>query len=358
MTEPDLKPDDEARFDTAEYVLYQRSPFGMIGTSALIFVLVYGFYVLIAQLTQRPAFLAFDDAGNWITHPVSWVAFVLSLIQTAAIAFAGSAKGRWETETDDLVLAVNPAGRQAALNLSKGTPVSWRAGYHRLFWAGFVFGIIFNVVMILIEGISPLEYANSVGLWFLIVSPILFGTGFRAGMDVSRRSREIKQLIADHLLVDLFHLDRLNTIGKIGLRAARSWMIMAAILLLFMLNPEQLWITVPTIVATAAGGVFILTSALNPVHRKIVAAKQAELARIHDEMAQVRDRALAGEDAASSALAGLTDYEIWVTNRPEWPLSTGLATRFSLYILLPIIPIVGSYLFEKLADQLVTGGPA
>ena len=61
--------------------------------------------------------------------------------------------------------------------------------------------------------------------------------------------------------------------------------------------------------------------------------------------------------AASSALAGLTDYEIWVAQRPEWPLSTGLATRFSLYILLPILPIVGSYLFEKLADQFVTGGP-
>ena len=121
-----------------------------------------------------------------------------------------------------------------------------------LFWIGFVFGILFNfALMNPADGI--LAYINSVGLWFLIVSPLLFGTGFRAGMDVARRSREIRAVIAGYLDVDLFHL--------------------------------------------------------------------------------------------------------WVAQRPEWPLSTGLATRFSLYILLPILPIVGSYLFEKLADQFVTGGP-
>jgi len=345
------------RVDTLEFILYRHSPFGVVGTTMVIFLVVYGLYILIAQVTQSPPFLYQTDAGVWTAHKVSWIAFVLSLIQTAAIAFAGSSSGRWETDTEDLALAVGPAGQQAVDNLSLGAPVEWRASYHRLFWFGFVFGIAFNVVMMVTEGTAPLDYVRSIGLWFLIVSPILFGTGFRAGMDVSRRSREIKDLIAQHLDVDLFHLERLNAFGRIGLRAARSWMIMAAILLLFMLNPEQLWITIPTIAATAAGGVFILTSALNPVHRKICAAKAAELDRIHEEMARVRDRALAGEDAASSALAGLTDYEIWVAQRPEWPLSTGLATRFSLYILLPILPIVGSYLFEKLADQFVTGGP-
>jgi len=354
----DTDPADEpARFDNIEYTLYQRSPLGVIGTSLVIFGLVYGLYILIAQLTQRPPFLSIDDAGNWVTSQVSWIAFVLSLIQTAAIAFAGNANGRWETKTDDLALAVGPAGRDAALALSMGTLVEWRAGYHRMFWIGFVFGIGFNVVMIVTQGVSPPDYVRSVGLWFLIISPILFGTGFRAGLDVSRRSAEIRELIADHLVVDLFHLDRLRPFGRIGLMAARSWMIMAAILLLFMLDPDQLWITIPAILATTAGGVFILTSALTPVHRKICEAKAVELDRIHDEMARVRERALSGNDTASSALAGLTDYEIWVSARPEWPLSTGLATRFSLYILLPIIPIVGSYVFEKLADQFVTGGP-
>ncbi len=356
MTDTGPQAEPEARFDNIEYIVYQRSPFGMVGNSALVFALTYGLYVLIAQLTQSPPFLYQNAAGDWVTHQVSWIAFVLSLILTAAVAFAGSAKGRWETEVEDLARALPEHGRSAAEDLAKGAPVSWRTRYYGLFWIGFVFGILFNfALMNPADGI--LAYINSVGLWFLIVSPLLFGTGFRAGMDVARRSREIRAVIAGYLDVDLFHLDRLSVFGRIGLRAARSWMIMAAILLLFMLDPDQLWIALPTILATAAGGVFILTSALNPGHRKICAAKAAELDRIHEEMARVRDRALAGEDAASSALAGLTDYEIWVAQRPEWPLSTGLATRFSLYILLPILPIVGSYLFEKLADQFVTGGP-
>ncbi len=356
MTDTQARAGAEARFDNIEYLVFQRSPLGMMGTSALVFTLTYGLYVLIAQVTQSPPFLYQNEAGEWITHQVNWIAFVLSLILTAAIAFAGSAKGRWETEVEDLIRALPDTGRTAAEDLAKGAPVSWRARYHRLFWVGFVFGILFNFLL-MNTAADLLGYINSVGLWFLIVSPLLFGTGFRAGMDLSRRSREIRSVIAGHLVVDLFHLDRLSVFGRIGLRAARSWMIMAAILLLFMLDPDQLWIALPTILATVAGGVFILTSALNPVHRKICAAKAAELDRIHEEMARVRDRALAGEDAASSALAGLTDYEVWVAERPEWPLSTGLATRFSLYILLPILPIVGSYLFEKLADQFVSGGP-
>ena len=115
--------------------------------------------------------------------------------------------------------------------------------------------------------------------------------------------------------------------------------------------------TIPVVGVSVLGGLFLLTSAVHPVHKEICAAKQAELGRIHAEMDRVRNRALAGDAEAASALAGLTDYEVWITNRPEWPVSSGVSTRFSLYILLPLLPILGSYIFEKIADQLVTGTP-
>lgn len=357
MTHIDQPDGPEDRFESLEYTLFQRSPLGSIGTSLVIFGLIYGLYILIAQLTQSPPFIYLNADGVWVSHQVSWIAFVLSLLLTTAIAFEGSGKDRWEPEIDALVVALPEPGADTARNLAKGIPIAWRARYHRLFWIGFIFGIVFNLWLMYSDGQTLMGYLDSVGLWFLIISPPLFGTGFRAGMDVSRRSREIKALVADHLVIDLFHLDRLTVFGRIGIRAARSWLLMSAILLLFMLSPDQLWIAIPTILATAVGGVFILTSTLNPVHRKICAAKSAELERIHEEMALVRGRAMAGDDSASAALAGLTDYEIWVTNRSEWPLSGGLATRFSLYILLPVLPIVASYIFEKVADQLVTGGP-
>ena len=40
----------------------------------------------------------------------------------------------------------------------------------------------------------------------------------------------------------------------------------------------------------------------------------------------------------------------------EATVSAGVTTRFSLYVLIPVIPIIGSYVFEKLADQFVSGG--
>ena len=56
-----------------------------------------------------------------------------------------------------------------------------------------------------------------------------------------------------------------------------------------------------------------------------------------------------------TALAGLTDYERWIEQRSEWPLSLSTGLRFAFYILIPLLPIIGSYAFERVADGLFRG---
>ena len=352
-------------FQPAEVHVFRLSPLGVLATSLILFVLVYGFYVLVAETTNGPGLFEFSETGQALLTRVAWIAFVLSLIFTAGIAFSETGRRLWEMEADDLSRALGETGRHAALDLQKGIPDAWRGRYLTAFLIGALAGLGFNAFMMLANGFSPLDYFNSVGLWFFIVSPFLYGIGFRAGVDVARESQTIKTLIRDHLTVDLFKLDALQVFGRIGLRVARTWMIMAAIILLFLINPnapdqlfaaDQLGMTIPVVGASVLGGLFLLASTLHPVHTKIQAAKRAELDRVHAEMQTMRDKALAGNAEAASALAGYTDYEIWVNNLPEWPVSAGITTRFSLYILLPVIPIIGSYVFENLADQLVSGG--
>ncbi|WP_291843776.1 hypothetical protein [Maricaulis sp.] len=359
------KPEQPAYFQPAEVRLYAASPMGFAATTALIFALVYGFYLLVATFTQRPPVFETDDQGQLVLTQVAWIGFVLSLIFTAGVAFTESGRQMWARERDALLAAVHADGEASVHGLDSGIQHSWRPRYLSMFIMGALGGLGFNVFMMFSGGFGVWAYINSVGFWFLVTSPLLYGIGFRACVDVARESGAIKQLIRDHIEIDLFHLDRLAVFGRIGLRAARSWMIMAAILLLFLVNPNnpeqivdarQLWVTVPIVSISVLGGLFLLTSSIHPVHKKICAAKAAELNRIHTEMARQRVAALAGDAEAASALAGLTDYEVWVDARPEWPVSGGVTTRFSLYILLPILPIVGSYLFEKLADQFVTGG--
>ena len=104
------------------------------------------------------------------------------------------------------------------------------------------------------------------------------------------------------------------------------------------------------------GAIMVFTSAVRPVHDKIREAKAAELDRIHEAMAEQRERALAGDPEAAGALAGLTDYEQWIEKRPEWPLSPSVTTRLALYVLIPILPIIGSYVFELVADFVIARG--
>lgn len=351
-------------YQPAEVHFYRASPLGLVPTTLCVLLATYGLYILISELTFGPRLFETGPNGEILLTQVAWIAFVLTLILTASTAFTETGRRLWAQEAGPLALALGPPGAADALALDRGIPVSWRRLYMIMFFVGAVAGLAFNLFMMLANDFPALGYLNSIGLWFLIVSPVLYGVGFRAGVDVARESSTLRRITREHLTVDLFHLDRLQVFGRIGLRSARTWMIMAAILLLFLINPndpdlfaaEQLAVTIPVVGISILGGLFLLTSALHPVHTKIRAAKQAELDRIHAEMAKVREQALAGDAEAASALAGLTDYEIWVTNRPEWPVSAGVTTRFSFYVLIPVIPIIGSYLFEKLADQFVAGG--
>ncbi len=359
MTESDSAPEpalDLERFTPAETALYRWSPLGFWGTTLAVFIISFGSFVLIAETFGRPHLGYVNAAGAWQLNTVSWIGFVLSMILTTGVALTQIGRRRWETQRVSLLAAMDPQGREAANALCDGVPASWRRHYWLLTLFGFIGGIIFNIIMTDAEGVTPGEYIQSIGLWFLVFSPWLYAVGMRAGLSLAREGREMRKLIDSHVVIDLYHLERLDIFGRIGLAAAGSWLVMAGVLLLFIADPRQAWIALPAIGLAALGGVMALTNAVRPIQRKVHAAKTAELAEVHRHMAQARERAFAGDDMAASALAGLTDYEVWVERRREWPISTSVTLRFSLYILIPILPILGSYLFEKFADRMLSGG--
>ncbi|WP_339746412.1 hypothetical protein [uncultured Maricaulis sp.] len=347
---------DLNRFTSAETALYRWSPLGFWGTTLAVFVISFGSFAMIAEITGRPHLGYVDAAGTWQLNTVSWVGFVLSMILTTGVALTQIGRRRWETERASLLAAIEPLGHEAANALCDGAPVSWRRYYWALTAAGVIVGLVFNLLMLRSQSVTLLQYLQSIGLWFLLLSPWLYAVGMRAGLSLAREGREMRKLISEHVVIDLYHLERLDIFGRIGLAAAGSWLVMAGVLLLFVADASQAWIATPAIALAVLGGVVALTNAVRPIQRKIHAAKAVELAQVHKLMAQARERAFAGDDSAASALAGLTDYEVWVERRPEWPISTSVTLRFSLYILIPILPILGSYLFEKFADGLIYGG--
>lgn len=345
------------RFMPAESVLYRWSPLGPWGTTLAIFVISFGSFVLIAELTGQPHLGYFNAAGHWQPNTVSWIGFVLSMILTTGTGLTEVARHRWRAARPDLLAALEPAGWAAANALCEGSVRnSWRTRYWLLTGIGVAGGFGYNVFMAATQDMTLVQYLQSIGLWFVLFSPWLYAVGMRAGLSLARDGRELRQLVNAHIEIDLFHLERLDVFGRIGLAAAASWLVMAGVLLLFVADPSQAWLSLPATALAALGGVLALAGAVRPIQRKIHAAKAQELAQVHRLMAEARERAFDGDDAAASALAGLTDYEVWVERRPEWPISTSIGLRFGLYVLIPILPILGSYLFEKMADNFILGG--
>jgi hypothetical protein len=356
----DAQPDPTPEAETSKHRpsfesrLYSYSPFGFYGTTVALFIFIFGCFVLIALNAGRSDLLAFATNSSGF-NDTGWSGFVLSLVLTVAIALAENRRRMWGRHSDALLKALPIGAHKDARALIAGTPKSWVTAYRSFFAIGFVFGLLFNALIMQANEVSLAQYLQSIGLWFMIFSPPLYGLGARAAVDVYRSSRQTKALIRTHLQIDLFHLEKYHIFGRIGLLGAWSWLIMAAVLLLFIADPGQVWVAMLSLVLSAIGGITILVGAVRPVHDKIREAKDAELARIHAEMSKARALALDGDAAAASALAGLTDYETWIEKRPEWPLSTSVTTRMSLYFLIPLIPIIASYVFEKFADTLLSG---
>jgi hypothetical protein len=360
--DPKTATPDEAqgRFTLLEARFFQLSPFGLWPTLVLVFAGSFGSALLIAHLTQQPPILdEIGDSGTYQFQPVLWVCLVLSLILTAALGLAETGRRMWAREGESLVLALKPEGAAAARALGDGAPVRWRGRYTGFLVGGMIAGIGVNGVIMWAMGAEPVRYLSSIGLWFFLASSPLYAMGLRAGVDLSRESGELRALTRDHLDVDLLHLERLQVFGRIGLRGALSWMIMAAIMLLFVLDPSAGATSEVNAVATlialplaGLGGTVIFASAVNPVRKAVQEAKRAEIATIRVRISEERTRLLADDTTGSGKLAELLAYQDWIDKRPEWPISAPVTTRFGLYVLIPAIPWFGAALADRLISSV------
>ena len=357
----DTKAVSTDRFVPFEGRLYDQSPLGFWGTTIAIFGVTFGSFLLIALFTGRPPLLYPSETGfslpwetsgqTYRTPDVLHIGFTLSCILTTALALVENGRRLWAYKRPALMAVLPETAHRDVEGLTGGVPGAWRTRYMLFFLLGALGGVSFNIVMMVSMDASPGVYLTSIGLWFLIFSPPLYGLGLRSGVDLNREGSEIKRLIRTHLVVDLHDLEALEVFGRLGLHAALSWFIMGAVLLLFVINPDQIWYALPGCVLSVGGGLFIFYSAVQPVREKIMAAKAEAMRACHAEMKVLRDR---GSKDDMAALGGLSAYCQWVENRSDWPISSTTSLRILLYILIPVLPILGSYLFERLADSLIS----
>ncbi len=153
--------------------------------------------------------------------------------------------------------------------------------------------------------------------------------------------------------IDLFDLRPLAPFTAQGLRHALLITGFVAIFALFLLE----W-GYAAMVGSVAGStaVFAAIGLILPVrgaHRRIRAAKRAELDACRDALRRARRESVLDDDAGLGRVADLLVYERRLEAVRVWPFDTSTLARFALYLLIPVGSWLGGALVERAIDSLL-----
>ncbi len=154
--------------------------------------------------------------------------------------------------------------------------------------------------------------------------------------------------------IDLLDLEDLYAIGRSGLRSALYVFVFLSLGSLFYLDPRlSLW---GALAIFALGIVLALRNLLRParrVRRLIRAVKREELDQLKERVRQARDNAVTGDGSTQGRLTDLLAYKTQVESTREWSFDSSTLLRFGLYLLIPVVSMVGGALVERVVDMVL-----
>ena len=152
--------------------------------------------------------------------------------------------------------------------------------------------------------------------------------------------------------VDLLRPSALAPFARRGLRTAFLWIGGSSIASIIFVNQGFSWLTGLVLVGTLGIGTFAFLLPMRGLHRRLRAAKEAELERVRAAIERARDGLLseAGASAGAVRMPGLLAYEQRIAAAPEWPLDAPQIARFGLVVALGLGSWVGGAVIERLLN--------
>jgi hypothetical protein len=332
----------EARRALLETRLYAASPLPPLATTGLLAALLFAGYAGVCAVFDAPLL---DSNG---LRPGAQIALIMSLLVATALDLPERARRIWAHEADALKATLGADGAGTVDGLAVGQPARITGSIWIWFAAGALGGLIFNALIIAGSGDPLAAYLASPTLWALIVAPVLFGLGGRAIRMMSEDDRAISRLVESHLIVDFADLDRLHVYGRVGLRSALIWMVMAALVLAFLAVQASAVASAISFALSVAAALWAMLSVTRPVAAKVEAEKSAALLQARREiMSASRD-----SSAETGRIADLVAYEAWLEKRPAWPVSAPVTRRLALYGLIPVLAWFGAAAAELVVEAL------
>lgn len=332
-------PQRAALFETH---LYAASPFPQAVTSILIAALVFGAFAGLSALHGDAVIGPGGLEGD------ARVALILSLLLATALDLPERARRIWVHEADALKSTLAPAGASGVDGLGIGQPRAIAGSVWLWFAGGGALGIGFDVLVLAGSDAGLKAHLNSPALWAFIVAPLLFGLGGRAVRLMSEDDRTIAALVAEHLVVDFADLDRLHVYGRVGLRTALIWLMMAGLVLAFLAVEASVAASAAAFALSVAAAVWSMLTVTRPVASRVDSEKGRALLSVRRDLVD----AAAMRESSPGRLADLTAYEAWLEKRPVWPVSAPVTRRLALYGLIPVLAWFGAAGAELVVDSL------
>jgi hypothetical protein len=322
-----------------EQRLFERSPVGVLPTAIGIFVMFMASFEGLAFVTGYPL----ADQLSLSPREGAWPAAVLSLM--AAVALGMQRYTRLKDLEDAPALS-----RLMPCDLSNVMRVE-TAVRRRLLWGSLSGAILGGAASFVAVPDGVLQRFPMVFLWFTFTMASLGALFGRGGVMTRVSARHFADRIDLDLKIDLLRINELSVIGRSSARTSLIWFTVAAVICLFFASGHAPALVIGTVAIAAGMGLWIFFGSLERVHRRIHAAKLAELDHVRHAIADARLQAVHDHEAATR-LHGLLAYETRIEAVHEWPFDQMTLLRVGTYVLIPAIPWFGEALVNYLVERI------
>jgi hypothetical protein len=328
-----------------EQQIFLRSPLGTLATATVIFVFLFGSFVVLALLEGVPVFSSAEyELG---ISPVAWSALALALLCCTALAMQRYNRS-WEAADKDSYAKILRGGAASALFVTRPAALGARLGRATLL--GVVMGLMISAAVRYSEIREGHVLHWGAMAWFALASTFL-SVLFARGVEQTRAgNKAYGDLLKAELKIDLLRTDTLAVLGRSAARASLIWFVISAVACLFFVSGDLNWLTIGLIVACAVMGMAIFASIMLRIHRQIVAAKNSELELIRGQIDALRD-SVHRDDGAATRLQGLLAYEKRIADAHEWPFDQSTLVRLTASAFILIVPWIGRAAAEYLIDH-------